>query len=132
MRLPRWLRHFGAKFLALHEEESGGMMHDYANGQWNELMTWTDDKGQAEALSIVDSIFSGARDAIYIVCIRVGPRRGYFVVYDSNLTYYHRSFWTGIYEPEEAFDDVRAYCRQVADKMGFRRPDEATDNQYPG
>ncbi len=124
MKLPRWLRHWGAKFLALHSDEIGGMMHDYANGKWVEVMQWDDEVGQSQAQSFMESVFNGGRDEIYIICIRVGPGRGYFVVYDATRNYYHRSFWPGVYELNEAFNDVRLYCRELADKMGFRRPDE--------
>jgi hypothetical protein len=55
-----------------------------------------------------------------------------FLVVDSNRKYWERFYWKGIYDTEEAFLEMREQCRKVADAMGFRRKDEATNNQYSG
>lgn len=53
-----------------------------------------------------------------------GFGRGYFIVFDSRGKEYRRDFWLGTYNPDEALTDVSKYCRKVADKMGFKRPNE--------
>ena len=124
MKLPGWLRQWGARFLAWRSDEIGGMLHDYANGKWILLATWNTQKESDAAIEIVDNMMNCGRDSIFIAMIKVGPSQGYFIVEDSNRSkFYLRGFWQGIYEPDEAFRDVRNYCRKLADKMGFRRPD---------
>jgi hypothetical protein len=101
------------------------MLHDYANGQWKKLHVWNTQEGANEALAVIDQMLGRQRDDIYIACIRFsGCERGYLVVHDSNFSMWTRAFWQGIYEPDEAFKDVANRCRKIADKMGYRRPDD--------
>ncbi len=66
------------------------------------------------------------RDNIYVAVVRCeGFQRGYLIVHDSNLDVYRRAFWPGTYNFCEAFVDVVLRCRKIADKMGYRKPDEA-------
>lgn len=76
-------------------------------------------------MGMLDAMLRNQRDEIYIVCVKLkGFGRGYLVVYDSKYGIYRRDFWMGVYDPDEALVDVSKYCRKVADKMGYRRPDE--------
>jgi hypothetical protein len=125
MMLPRFLRQWMALVLVTGSDEIGGALHDYKNGRWEELAKWNTDEESNAAMSILSAMFQNERDEIYVVCVKVeGFGRGYFVVYDSNQNMYRRSYWMGIYDPDEALVDVIEYCRKVADKMGYRRPEE--------
>lgn len=123
MKLPRFLRHaFVAVRLFWKAEESGGLLYDYGNGRWKELARWDTDDGSDEAMGLVGDMLNNSRDNIYIAAVKcVGFGRGYLVVVDSNCHRYTRCFWMGIYEPEEAFEDVKRRCRMIADQMGFRK-----------
>ena len=122
----KWLRQKMAFFLAFHTPEGGGMMHNYKNGQWELLHVWSTEEGAEMAITLAENMLDRAADEIYVATVKNwgAEKRGYFVVHESqNRTYWLRGFWTGIYEPEEAFDDLRKKCRALADKMGYRRPE---------
>lgn len=121
-RIKRWLNQWLAKSVVLNHEEWGGTLHDYDNGRWKLLQTWQG-KNWNEIAGVLQSMWDSGKDAIYICTIKVGPKDGYFVVTDSNRSYQARFFWHGIYEGSEALKDVAQYCRGIADKMGFRRPE---------
>src|SRR5713226_7941291 len=122
MKLPRFIRQIAAQILVSGEAEVGGMLHDYANGRWKELAKWNTQEGANEAIEIVDNMLQRGRDNIYVAMIKCRDfGRGYFIVHDSNFSLYHRAFWLGAYNPDEAFIDVAARCRKIADKMGYRR-----------
>jgi hypothetical protein len=122
-RLPGFIRHKVALFLVQRSPEFGGMLYDFKNGQWEVLHQWVDERGQEEALSLIENMFDGGRDAIYTAMVKTGIGRGYFVVHTSDRYYWFRGFWTGIYELDEAFLDTAKKCREIADKMGYRRPE---------
>jgi hypothetical protein len=125
VKLPRFLRHWAAYFLADHSPEVSGALYDYANERYNLLAMWRNQTEAAGAQEITVNMFNRMQDDIYIaVALCEGAGRGYFAVHDSNLKFYFRGFWSGIYEPEEAMKDVSVYCRKIADKMGYRRPDD--------
>ncbi len=125
MMLPRFLRHWAACFLTFSTKEIGGVLFDYKNGHWDDLSKWNTDEEADGAMNILDAMLRNGRDEIYIAAVKVeGFGRGYFVVYDSNYGEYRRDFWMGVYDPDEALLDVSKHCRKVADKMGYRRPDE--------
>jgi hypothetical protein len=104
--------------------EVRGTIYDYANGKYEVIHEWESEAVADQGFEILGSMLNGGRDAIYIMTLTCGPQQGAFLVVDSNRVYYERAFWTGIYDVKEAFLEVRDYCRQVADKMGFRRLDE--------
>lgn len=125
MSLPRFLRRWVALFLAWREEEIGGMLYDYANGRWRHLLTWNTQEGAAEALSLVQDMIDNVRDNIYVVGVRGRQTNsGFLIVHDSNCRMYVIGFYPGVYSPDEAMQDVMIRCRKVADKMGYRRPDD--------
>lgn len=100
------------------------MLHDYKNGRWFDLATWSTDEEADGAMNMIDAMLRNKRDEIYIACVKVeGFGRGYLVVYDSNCGEYRRDFWMGVYDPDEALIDVSRHCRKIADKMGYRRPE---------
>ncbi len=126
MKLPRFLRHAAAMYLVYGEDEIGGVLHDYANGQWKELLKWNTQEGADEALSLMNDMIGNVHDNVYVAMVKnEGFGHGYFLVHDSNFNLYRRAFWLGIYNPDEALTDVAARCRKIADKMGYRKPDEA-------
>lgn len=120
--MKRWLRQLMAKIVVAHHEQWGGMLHNYDNGRWKLLTTWNgyDDAG---SLEMIQNMLNQSRDNIYISTCKVGTKDGYFVVVDSNNGLYYRAFFHGIYEADEALKDVATRCRKIADKMGFRRPE---------
>jgi hypothetical protein len=124
MRVPRFLRHWASMFLVGHTPEVGGFIHDYANGRWKLLHVWNTPEGEDTAMSLIEAMMGGGRDEIYVETIKGGEQMGLFMVLDSEGGTYFRAFWNGIYSPSEAFKDVAVKCREIADKMGYRRPDE--------
>lgn len=125
MKLPRWLRQFAAYVLVGYSDEIGGMLHDYANGRWKELAIWNNPDDSDAAMEIIWNMLQSGHDDIYIACVKSrGFGRGYFAIYDSNCNVYRRDFWKGTYDPDEAMLDVSKRARKIADKMGYRRPDE--------
>ena len=124
MRLPRWTLQWAAKFLVDRSKEWGGIIHDYANGRWVILHKWNDQKGEDEGLDLIFNMFDRGGSDIYVTCIKVGERHGYFIVSDYNQTWWRRSFWDGIYSPSEAFKDAAVKARQIADQMGYRKPED--------
>lgn len=122
MKLPRFLRHLAAAVKLFNAREGGGSLYDYANGRWNLLAQWDDEASAIDSLKLSEEMITNARDNIYIAVAKCeGVGRGYLIVHDSNRNYYTRYFLTGLYEPEEAFEDVKNRCRMTADQMGFRR-----------
>lgn len=99
------------------------MLHDYKNGQWELLHKWDTEETSDAAIEIVGNMMDRAEDEIFISSISCGPGNGMFMVVDSERRQWVRAFWTGIYEPDEAFKDVAVKCREIADQMGYRRPD---------
>lgn len=124
--LPRWLRQWMAFILNSWSDETSGMLHDYKNGRWLELDVWNTPEESDGAMELIWNMLQSGKDDIYIACVRSegGGGRGYLAVYDSNCDVYRRDFWMGIYDPDEAMIDVSKRCREIADKMGYRRPDE--------
>lgn len=120
--LRRWWRQLKAKTLVLSSEEWGGTLHDYANGRWDLLQTWQGENWE-EIGDLLQNMWDSGKDAIYVATIKVGAKDGYFVVTDSNRAYAARYFFRDIYSAKEAYQDTVEYCRKVADKMGFRRPE---------
>jgi hypothetical protein len=112
-----------AKTLVHRSEELGGTIYDYANGEYQEVHTSSDEKSENACIEIIDNMLNRGKDAIYIVVFKSGPGRGVFLVVDSNRKYWERFYWKGIYDTQEAFLEMREYCRAVADEMGFRRRD---------
>jgi hypothetical protein len=125
VKLPRFLRQWAAKFMVLRSEERGGLLQDYANGKWREIMVWDDEQGSNEAAEIAGNMMDRGSDAIYVCLINCEGYGGNFLVFDSNRKYHCRYFYPGIYELVEAFVDTVHYCREVANKMGFRNPEES-------
>lgn len=129
MMLPRWVRHWAASVLVFWSDIIGGVLHDYKNGKWEEICKWNTGEDETRAAEIIANMQFNQRDAIYIALTRVkGFGRGYFTVFDSRGKEYRRNFWLGTYDPDEALTDISRYCRAVADKMGFRRPDDGTSD----
>jgi len=115
--------------LVSFSDEIGGMLHDYKNGRWLELVKWNTPEESDAALEVIWNMLQSGHDDIYITCVKSeGLGRGYFAVYDSNCDIYRRDFWMGVYDPDEALVDVSKHCRKIADKMGYRRPDEILEH----
>ena len=123
-KISKFIRQQMAGYLARRADEWGGVLHDYKNGKWEQIGMWEDEKGQNEVIGMIGNMMNSGRDEIYITTVKVGIKCGYFVVADSNHTWWTRWFWGEIYPPAEAFSETQVKCRQIADKMGFRRPDE--------
>lgn len=129
MSLPRWLRQWMAYTLVARSDEIGGILYNYKNGRWEELEIWNTPEESDGAMEVIWNMLQSGRDDIYIACVKSkGFGRGYFAVYDSNCDVYRRDFWMGIYGPDEALIDVSKRCRKIADKMGYRRPDEILEH----
>lgn len=122
------IRHLIALLFATHVPEWGGLLYDYNNGKIDQLLKIETDKDSDLSLEMVDNMLNSGRDAIYFSAVKVGNGRGYFVVFDSNRGFYARGFWDKLYTPEEAFADTLKYCRKKANKMGWRDPNETTNN----
>lgn len=122
LKIKRWFRQVLAKIVVKNHEQWGGMLYDYANERWVLLGTWSGYEDDA-CLDIIDNMLNSDKSAIYVSCVKVGVRDGYFVVVDSDNRIYYRAFFHGIYDSKEAMADVSQRCREIADKMGFRRPE---------
>lgn len=124
MKLPKFIRHWMARTLVMHSQETCGVIRDYANGKWEVIHEWRTEEVADQGIEILENLLTRGKDAIYVTTLMCGPGKGAFMVLDSNRVYYERAYWDGIYDVKEAFIEVRDYCRLIADKMGFRRPDE--------
>lgn len=116
----KWLRQIVALLFATHVPEIGALLYDYNNGRLDELMRVEDEKDSDQSLEMVENMLTSGRDAIYFSVVKVGDKRGYFVVFDSNRGFYARGFWDNLYPPEEAYGDMLAYCKKKAKEMGWR------------
>ena len=123
-QVSRFIRHLLAKALVYTKPEWGGILHDYDNGRWNLIMKWEDDEGAEEALDLIDNMVDVGRDRILIACIKVGNGRGFFYIVNSEGRFWSRAFWDNLYTASEAFKDISVTARNVADSMGFRKPEE--------
>ena len=107
--------------------EWGGILFDYKNGDLEQLYKWETDEEMETARSLIRSMITGGRDAIYVAVVKCGPTAGYFVIHDSNDQWWEKHFYPGIYPPEVAYEETMAQCRKIATKMGFR--DRSKDEQ---
>jgi hypothetical protein len=124
MSLLKFLRRWLALLKIWGAPEYGGMIHDYANGRWNEIHRWNTDKGVDEADSIVRNMVMGGRDEVYIVTVKCGLSKGYLLVESTGaIVPFIRAFWPGLVNPDTAIFEVGVKCREIADKMGYRRVD---------
>lgn len=127
MRLPAILRRWAAMFLVWNKEEIGGILYDYKNGEWEVICKWETREEQLAAKNVVENMIDREEDEIYITSVKTDGGAGIFIMEDSRYGYYFRAFHPGVYEIKEALEDVAARCRKIADKMGYRRPDEETE-----
>lgn len=124
MRLPGFLRRWAAMYMVWNKNEIGGILYDYANGNWNVICQWDTEADRKAAIAIVDNMQGREEDEIYVNAIRTNAGAGLFIVEDSNFGYFFRAFHPGAYEIEEALLDTAARCRKIATKMGYRKPDD--------
>lgn len=75
MRLPRLLRHLAACFLTFQSKIIGGVLHDYANGKWEEICKWNTAVEEGEAAQIIANMQMNQRDRIYITLTKGGGFR---------------------------------------------------------
>lgn len=120
----QFIRQILAKILVYMKPEWGGILHDYKNGKWEQLLQWSDEEGALQSLRLIDNMILCGRDAIYIACIKVGPGRGFFFIIASDGRVWSRAFWDTLYPANAAFLEICKIARKKADTMGFRRPDE--------
>jgi hypothetical protein len=125
MRLPRFIRQSVARISVLGLPEAQGFLHDYKNGKWELLVSWDTEQGNQDALNMIENMaLREGRDAIYVTTLMCQPNCGVFIIQDSNAGLSYRAFWKDLYTAREAYEDTVKRCRKIADKMGFRRPDE--------
>jgi hypothetical protein len=126
MTAPTWLRHLLARILVRNSSEVGGVVYDYANGNWKMLEVYNTEEGMTQAMEVLESAVTSGRDDIYVAMgkVRSNGRAGSFSMIDTDLNIYERFFWQGIYEPEEAYYQIIRKCRESAKRMGYRQEEE--------
>lgn len=124
MTVPAWLRHLLARILVRNSDEIGGVLYDYANGNWRMMETYNTVEGMEGAMEVLGSAVTNGRDNIYVAMgkVRSNGKAGSFTMIDTDLKIYDRFFWQGIYEPEEAYYWTVRKCRESAKRMGYREP----------
>jgi hypothetical protein len=128
MKFPSFLRRWAAMYLVWNKEEIGGILYDYANGKWNVICRWNTDADLKAAKDIVANAQERDCDEIYITSVATNGGAGLFIVEDSHSGYFFRAYHPGVYEVKEALIDTAAHCRKIADKMGYRRPDDERED----
>ena len=132
MKLPAFLRRWAAMYLVWNKEELGGILYDYANGEWTQICQWETASELKAAKCVVQNMIERESDQIYITTIKTDQGSGLFVVEDSNYGYFFCPWYAGMYEIKESLVRVAAHCRKIATSMGYRKPednDEETDQE---
>jgi hypothetical protein len=125
--IVKFIRQQIAKFIAMSTPEVGGITYDYKNGLFEKLHQYNTIEGLQDTANLFENMIENGRDAIYVLMVKCyyldKKHRGYFLVMDSNGGRWIRAFAHRIYNVENATVDMMRYCRSIADKMGFRRPE---------
>ena len=92
----RWFNQLRARLLCSFAYEWGGMLweFDLRSRDLHKICQWVDQEWQREAKAYSENVFTGSHDAIHVVVLKQGERRGYFCVYSSERKIYNRAFWT--------------------------------------
>jgi hypothetical protein len=102
------------------------LLADWANGQFEVIHEWKDDKGMDAAWGMVESMYNGGRDEIYVALVKLGYNRGYFVIHTPGKFRIPVAFWHGYYSFDEAYQLVKKKCRAIGTRMGYRDPEVTT------
>lgn len=119
VKKPLWLRRLIASWKAYRGSEYGGLLTNWKQGEFEIIAEWKTDQGCEEVWQLVENLYESGRDEIYVALVKMGYNKGYFVIHGGGF-HMPIAFWDGYFSFDDAYKLMKARCRVIGTKMGYR------------
>ena len=119
VKKPLWLRRLIASWKAYRGSEYGGLLTNWKQGEFEIIAEWKTDQGCEEVWQLVENLYESGRDEIYVALVKMGYNKGYFVIHGDGF-HMPIAFWDGYFSFDDAYKLMKARCRVIGTKMGYR------------